>query len=82
MRKANGLSPTDVLLAGQTLKIAYDDGIVYEVEKPQTIEAFAAEYHLDLEDVMSLNYIIDASTKLEVGQELFLDLNQGEAEAK
>lgn len=82
LRKANGLSPTDVLLAGQTLKIAYDDGIVYEVEKPQTIEAFAAEYHLDLEDVMSLNYIIDASTKLEVGQELFLDLNQGEAEAK
>lgn len=82
LQKANGLSADDVLQQGQTIKIAYDDGIVYAMEKVQTIEDFAAQYQLNLVDVMSLNYITDPKQQLQLGDELFLDLNAGEAEKK
>lgn len=82
LQRANAFAPTYILQEGQTIKITYDEGIVYAVEKPQTLEVFAAEYKLNLEDVMNLNYITDATSVLEVGQELFLDLNAVEAESK
>jgi len=65
LQKANGLAPTYVLEEGQSIKIAYDEGIVYVVENPQTTESFAAQYQLNLEDVMNLNYITDAKATLE-----------------
>jgi hypothetical protein len=38
-----------------------EDGILYKVRENQNIKVFANKYGLDLQDLMTLNYITDDS---------------------
>jgi LysM repeat protein len=66
--------------AGQTIKILNnDDGIVYTVKEKSNIVVFANKYSLNLQDLMTLNYIQDESELLNPGQEIFINISQEKA---
>ena len=56
-----------------------EDGILYKVRENQNIKVFANKYWLDLQDLMTLNYITDDSEILYEGQEIFINLSEEKA---
>ena len=56
-----------------------EDGILYKVRENQNIKVFANKYGLDLQDLMTLNYITDDSEILYQGQEIFINLSEEKA---
>ena len=56
-----------------------EDGILYKVRENQNIKVFANKYGLDLQDLMTLNYITDDSEILYEGQEIFINLSEEKA---
>ena len=56
-----------------------EDGILYKVRENQNIKVFANKYWLDLQDLMTLNYITDDSEILYEGQEIFINLSEERA---
>lgn len=80
--RVNSFDADVVLQQGQHVTIAYDEWVIHEVQEQRTVGEFARYYNLSLADVMSLNFIDDIDSVLEVGQELFLDIHRIEAEAR
>ena len=56
-----------------------EDWILYKVRENQNIKVFANKYGLDLQDLMTLNYITDDSEILYEGQEIFINLSEEKA---
>lgn len=51
------------------------DGIIYTIDWNQNILVFANKYFLNIEDLMTLNYIQDETEILQDGQEIFIPIN-------
>ncbi|MBP6256473.1 LysM peptidoglycan-binding domain-containing protein [Patescibacteria group bacterium] len=62
--------------------ITFTENFVYQVEKESTLEEFANAYGLNINDLMSLNYLTPPSVKIVPGQELILPLTRNEAKIK
>lgn len=56
-----------------------EEGILYVVEEPWTLKLFAEFYRLNIDDLMTLNYISDKSEKLFPGQEIFINVTEQRA---
>ncbi len=78
--EANAIGVDAVLRVGQKLKIAYDNSIIYDIEKETSIEAFAKEYNISLEELITLNSVDDITATMETGQQIFVPLNRVEAQ--
>jgi len=77
------MNSANQLKAGSRISITYKEGVIHEIkEPPLSMEEFANKYDLNLEDLLTLNYIEDPKATLQVGQQIFLDLNRFEAEEK
>lgn len=65
---------------GQTLKITTnDDGIVYTVKDKTNVVVFANKYNLNVQDLMTLNYIADQTELLTPGQEITINISKEKA---
>lgn len=65
---------------GQTLKIINtEDGVIYTVKDKTNVAVFANTYSLNVQDLMTLNYLSDKSELLSAGQELFLNISKEKA---
>jgi surface antigen/LysM repeat protein len=82
LARVNALQPDAVLLQGQNIIIAYDEWVVHIVDTVRTVKDFARKYNLNVDDIVSLNYIDSPDYILEIGQELFLDMHRIEAETR
>lgn len=66
--------------AGKVLKILNQvNGIVYTVEDKTNVVVFANKYNLNLQDLMTLNYIQDETEMLTPDQELFVNITKEKA---
>lgn len=82
LTEKNWLDPNSVLRKGQELIITFTENFVYQVETESTLEDFANTYWLNINDLMSLNYLTPPSVKIVPGQELILPLTRNEAKLK
>lgn len=79
LKKDNDLKK-DETTPGQVLKILNQiDGIVYTIKDKTNVVVFANKYNLNLQDLMTLNYIQDESELFTPGQELFLNITKEKA---
>lgn len=79
LKKINGISS---IKPGQKIVVTNEeDGILYKVRETQNIKVFANKYNLNLEDLMTLNYITDDTEMLQKGQEIFINLSEEKANA-
>lgn len=70
----------DEVKPGMKLVVSDDEeGILYVVQKEWSLKLFAEFYRLNLEDLMTLNYISDDSEILYPGQELFINVSEQRA---
>lgn len=56
-----------------------EEGILYVVQKERSLKLFAEFYRLNIEDLMTFNYISDDSEMLYPGQELFINVTEQRA---
>ena len=76
IRKVNGLSSNDSIRPNQKLLITdEDEWIIYTIPEKTNVLVFANKYTLNVEDIMTLNYIQDESETLQQGQEVFLNVS-------
>lgn len=79
IQKENNLKKND-LEAGQVLKVSNQvDGIVYPVGEKTNVVVFANTYKLNLQDLMTLNYVQDESEIFSPGQEVFINITKEQA---
>ena len=79
LKKINWISS---IKPGQKIIVTNEeDGILYKVREKQNIKVFANKYGLDLQDLMTMNYITDDSEILYEGQEIFINLSEEKANA-
>ena len=79
LKKINGIKsvkPWDKIIVTNE-----EDGIIYTVRETQNIKVFANKYNLNLEDLMTLNYILDDTEMLQKGQEVFINVSAESANA-
>lgn len=80
--KANNINNEYHLRVGTKLTIAYDKSIIHDIEKEISVEDFARKYNLDMEDLLTLNYLEDGHDILVKDQQIFVPLNKVEAEER
>ncbi len=81
--EVNGMNDANDLQPGQKLDISNaGDDIIYNVESEVVVADFAANYDLDLKEVIELNYFPGEDFILVEGQQLFLNLTREQAELK
>jgi LysM repeat protein len=79
LKKINGIKS---ITPGQKIVVTdKEDGIIYTVRETQNIKVFANKYALNLDDLMTLNYITDDTEMLQKGQEIFINLTEEKANA-
>ena len=70
----------DSVQPGQKLIVSdNEEGILYVVKKEWSLKLFAEFYRLNIEDLMTLNYISDDSEMLYPGQEIFINVTEARA---
>jgi len=70
----------DSIQAGQKLIVSdNEEWILYVVKKERSLKLFAEFYRLNIDDLMTLNYISDDSEMLYPGQELFINVTEQRA---
>ena len=77
LKKINGIS--SVKPWQKIIVTNEEDWILYKVRENQNIKVFANKYWLDLQDLMTLNYITDDSEILYEWQEIFINLSEEKA---
>lgn len=76
IQKENNLKKND-LEAGQVLNVSNKvDGTVYVVQDKINVAVFANTYNLNLQDIMTLNYVQDESEIFSPGQEVFVNVTK------
>ncbi len=76
LKKINNLGD-DPIRPGMTLIITTEEeGFLYVMSEQSTVKVFADKYSLNLEDLMTLNYIQDETEMLYKDQEVFLNISQ------
>ena len=77
LKKINGISSIKVW---QKIVVTdEEDWILYKVREKQNIKVFANKYGLNLQDLMTMNYITDDSEILYEWQEIFINLSEEKA---
>lgn len=70
----------DELEPGQILKISNNvDGILYALKGKTNVVVFANKYGLNLQDLMTLNYIQDETEIFQPWQEIYININKDKA---
>jgi len=64
----------NIVRVGQEIFISDVPGIIHAVKKDTNFLVFADKYELDLEDLMTLNYVINEETIMTQGSEVFLPI--------
>lgn len=71
---------TSEIYPGQVLIIKNDDEwILYPLEEKTNVTVFVNKYNLNLQDIMTLNYIQDEKDILYPGQEIFINITKEKA---
>lgn len=79
IQKENNLKK-DVVEPGQVLKISEEvDGIFYTIKEKSNVLVFANAYNLNMQDLMTLNYVQDESEIFTPGQDIFLNITKEKA---
>jgi len=79
LQKDNGIKGTE-LTPGNTLKILNQiDGIVYTIKDKTNVVVFANKYNINLQDLMTLNYVQDETEIFTPGQEIFINITKDKA---
>lgn len=78
----NGIKDATSIKAGQSIVISYDNGVIITVKDNIPLTEFAKTYNLNIQDLISMNYFENDLVTLEKDQEIFVNLNQEEAETK
>ena len=79
IKKENNLQKND-LVSWQVLKVSSDvDGIVYTIQDKTNVLVFANKYSLNIQDLMTLNYIQDETELFSPGQEIFVNVTKEKA---
>jgi len=79
IQKENNLKK-DFVEPGQVLKVSNQvDGIVYAVKEKSNVVVFANKYNLNLQDLMTLNYVQDETEIFSPGQEVFINITKDKA---
>jgi len=79
IKKENNLKK-DALDVGQVLKISEDvDGIIYTIKEKTNVLVFSNTYTLNLQDIMTLNYIQDETELFTPWQDVFLNITKEKA---
>lgn len=74
---------TGPIRPGDVLAITDENhGFVFSIKDKTNIVVFANKYNLNLEDLMTLNYIQDETEILFPGQEIFINITDEQAIAK
>ncbi|MEI8009348.1 MAG: hypothetical protein WCI00_08565 [bacterium] len=55
------------------------DGIVYTIKDKTNVVVFANKYTLNLQDLMTLNYVQDETEIFSPGQEVFINITKEKA---
>jgi len=75
----NNLKKND-LASWQVLKVSNQvDGIVYTIKDKTNVVVFANKYTLNLQDLMTLNYVQDETEIFSPGQEVFINITKEKA---
>ncbi len=70
----------DELTPGLVLKVSNQiDGIIYTTKDKINVVVFANKYNLNLQDLMTLNYVQDESEIFAPGQEVFINVSKEKA---
>ena len=78
LQKSNNLKGEPA--PGATVKIINDENtIVYTVQDKTNATVFANQYNLNLQDLMTLNYLQDPSEILAPGQEISINISKEKA---
>ena len=65
---------------GQVLKVSNQvDGIVYTIKNKSNVVVFANTYGLNIQDLMTLNYVQDETEIFSPGQEVFINITKDKA---
>lgn len=79
IKKDNNLS-TNTVEGGQTLKLSNQvDGILYTIREKTNVVVFANKYNLNIQDLMTLNYVQDETEIFSPEQEIFININKDRA---
>ncbi len=79
IKKENNLKK-DSLEAGQVLKVSNQvDGIIYTMKEKSNVVVFANKYNLNLQDLMTLNYVQDETEIFSPDQEVFINITKEKA---
>ncbi len=79
IKKENNLTK-DTVEPNQVLKISNQvDGIVYTVKSKTNVVVFANTYNLNLQDLMTLNYIQDETEIFSPDQDIFVNISKEKA---
>jgi len=79
IKKENNLKK-DTLEPGHVLKISgQGDGIFYTIKEKTNVLVFANTYNLNVQDLMTLNYVQDETELFTPGQDIFININKEKA---
>lgn len=79
IQKENNLKK-DAVEPGQILNVSNKvDGIIYTIKEKNNVVVFANKYSLDIQDLMTLNYIQDKTELFTPGQEIFINITKEKA---
>ena len=78
IKKVNWLN-SDTIRAWQRLTISQQEWIIFEVKENSQLNDFASKYKLDLESLMSINYITDKDHQLNKWTEIFIPISNERA---
>jgi len=79
IQKENALKK-DAIKPGQILKISNQvDGILYTLKGKTNVVVFANKYMLNLQDLMTLNYVQDETEIFSPGQEIYINITKEKA---
>jgi len=76
IQKVNNLTPGKPIKPNQKLIITDEEkGFIYTIEKKENVSIFAKKYDLNLNDLLTLNYIQDDTEILQKWQEIFINID-------
>ncbi|MEI7919779.1 MAG: hypothetical protein WCH65_06480 [bacterium] len=55
------------------------DGIIYTIQDKTNVVVFANKYNLNLQDLMTLNYVQDETELFTPGQDIFINITKERA---
>lgn len=82
LKKINNIGNTPIRPWQKLIVTDEQEGFVYTMKNKTTIRVFAELYGLNLEDLMTLNYIQDDTEILQEWQEVFINISDRDAKNK